>query len=119
AEADAGATGVAELRAHAQPRRADVHRVLALDRAGELRGDDLGRGRVTVRVAEARLPLRVRLDDDDRRGVPLERPVGLRRVGRDRVRVDVEALDLRRDSHYFRCSVNSTSLPRSDFSITP
>ena len=99
AEADPRLSGVADLRGHAQPGGAHVHRVLALDHARELGRDHLGGGRVAVRVAEACLLTRVRLDDDDRRRVPLERPVRLRLVGRDRVCVDFEPLDGRCDSH--------------------
>jgi len=40
----------------------------------------------------------VRLDDDDRRRVPLERAVRLRLIGRDRVRGDVEPVDRDVDS---------------------
>src|ERR1043165_5762616 len=52
---------------------------------------DEGSGRdIRVRVAEAALPTGARVHGDERRGVPLERAVGLRRHGGDRVSGNVD-----------------------------
>ena len=64
---------------------ADGRRELVLDQPN---------GRVVrVRVPEPRQAPGMRLDDDDRRRVPLERAVRLGRVRRDRVRGDLDAFD--------------------------
>jgi hypothetical protein len=119
-ERDARTAGVADPLRQGEPGRPHVEGVAAAGDAGERRPDQLGRRAFAIRVAEPRFAARVRLDDDDRRRVPCERPVGFGSVGRDRARVHVEALHDGFDPGRRRAQPlrNSTSLPRIDFSIT-
>ncbi len=72
-------------RDHGPPRRGGGQRVLAADGAGERPGDERGRGGVGVGVAQAGMAAGVDLGDDDGDGIPLERAVGLRLLGRHAV----------------------------------
>src|SRR5919197_2438381 len=120
-----GKPGIPQRAAQVLPRLRGSHRVGTLDLRGELLLDELPRGRRRVRVAEPGLATGARLDNHDRRRVPFESAVRLGLVGRDLVRRDVEPLYARLGPggglHFRpgRDSLNSTSLPSSDFCITP
>ena len=88
------------IAAHARGHR---ERVVLCDHVDEQLVDQLRRRGRRVRVAEPDLAAAVRLDDDDRRRVPLGRAVRLGLVRRNGVRRDVEPLDgdvgVRSDRH--------------------
>ena len=78
-ERDPGSAGVPQLRSAVEPDRGDAHRVERRERCGARRSSTIVPAasgayvQPRPRVAPAR-----GFDDDDRRRVPLERPVGLR-----------------------------------------
>src|SRR5438105_13859783 len=103
-ESQTGAPDVAQGARHRAPRGPYLHRVATFDRVLQLVLDQLRRRRVRVRVAEPDGVVRVRFDDDDRRGVPLEGPVRLVLVRRNLVRGSGQLLDrgARRRGHATR-----------------
>ncbi len=91
--ADARTAGVADGADHRIPRRLRRQRVEALDDVGELRFDQRRRRGVGVAEAETALPAGERVNDDNRRRVPGEGAVGLRRVGWHGIRANLELVD--------------------------
>ncbi len=77
---------VSQRRGHCLPGRAHCHRIPPLDDLGKLALHETGDGLVPVGVAQTGATTRLDFDDDDRRRIPHERPIGLlavRPVGRD------------------------------------
>lgn len=79
--------------AHRLPSGRDVHCVASNHALAQPPLDDRGGGRVGVGVAKAADAAGLELDNDQRRRVPLQRPVGLGRVGRNGERRDRQPLD--------------------------
>src|SRR6266545_362583 len=108
-----GPADVARRAGGRLPGTGHVERITPLDDLAQLRLHEPTRRGFAVGVAEPALTAGDRLDDHDRRRVPLQRPVRFRLLGRDRVRHDGDALDRsvesRRDGHFRPGSTSLTS----------
>ncbi len=92
---DARPAQVANGVDHPSPRSADIPGRGVLDRGHQDRGRQPTRAAVGVRIAQPDHALGACLHDHDRRGAPGERPIGLRRVRRNRAHRHIQALDAR------------------------